>query len=126
MSEDGKFFYNYKASQKDEIEEIRAKYEVKEKPARDEKLDLLRRIDAKVNMKSTVCAVLCGLIGSLIFGGGLSLVLLAENYFVGVPLGILGIALMTFALKVKSIVLKKERAKNAKKIIELSDELLGK
>ena len=66
------FEYTYSAVQQEEIERIKSKYLPKEET----KLDKLKKLDASVTRPGTIWAIGFGVIGCLIFGGGLSSILL--------------------------------------------------
>lgn len=115
------FEYSYSAKQQDEVEAIRRKYLPKE----EDKLEQLRRLDAGVNKKAMLISVEVGVVGTLIFGGGMSLSLVGTDSMLipGIILGLLGFAVMGAALPLYHLVMKKEREKIAPQILALAEEL---
>ncbi|MBR6745554.1 MAG: hypothetical protein IKM00_10135, partial [Clostridia bacterium] len=61
------FTYQYLAKQNKEVEHIRRKYLPKE----EDKMETLRKLDARVQMAGTVPSLCIGIIGCLIFGIGM-------------------------------------------------------
>lgn len=119
---DEKFSYKYSSSQREEIKSIRNKYLENNGNSN---LDELRSIERKVNNKANFFGIACGLAGTFLMGIGLTLVLNYENYFIGIPLGVIGIDGMIFAPALTNYVLKTQRKKYSEKVIELTDKLLG-
>lgn len=123
------FQFTYSAREQEELEQIRRKY----LPREETKLEQLQRLDTAVTRTAAVKAALFGLLGSLILGFGMSLAMtdlgtamgLEKNALaVGIPVGILGLALTILACPIYFHILKKERAKAAPEILRLSDELI--
>ena len=115
------FEYTYSAKRQEEIEAIKNKY----LPPKEDKLDQLRKLDASVTVKATIWAVSIGVIGIMIFGGGMSLTLLgAKNMFIpGIVIGLAGLAAMGMALPAYKVTEKKQREKIAPQILALAEEL---
>lgn len=126
------FSYTYSAKEQEEIKTIRKKY-VEEEQTED-KMSLLRRLDAAVTQKATTIALVFGVIGVLIMGIGMSLAMTEIGEMIGLPgsmsmlvgilIGIVGIILVCMAYPVYNRVIRKERKKIAPKIIKLTDELM--
>lgn len=126
------FSYTYSAKEQEEIKTIRKKY-VEEEHTED-KMSLLRRLDAAVTQKATTIALVFGVIGVLIMGIGMSLAMTeigemigllgSMSMLVGILIGIVGIILVCMAYPVYNRVIRKERKKIAPKIIKLTDELM--
>lgn len=126
------FSYTYSAKEQEEIKTIRKKY-VEEEQTED-KMSLLRRLDAAVIQKATTIALVFGVIGVLIMGIGMSLAMTEIGEMIGLPgsmsmlvgilIGIVGIILVCMAYPVYNRVIRKERKKIAPKIIKLTDELM--
>lgn len=116
------FQYTYSASEQEEVRRIRSKYIPKE----EDKLEQLQRLDASVTQKATVYSLGAGVIGTLIFGAGMSACLvLGGGWLVpGVIVGALGLAMLGLAYPLYALVLKKERERVAPEILRLTDELL--
>ena len=119
-----KFNYSYSADDIPEIEKIRSKYIEKEETS----LDTLRRLDKRTTLPGTMVSVSMGIIGTLLFGAGMSCVMVwSDNLFIlGIIVGIIGIAFAAAAYPVYSRITKACRKKIAPKIMELSDKLLKK
>ena len=126
MEEKNVFEYNYSAKQQEEVEAIKKKYLPKEEKAKElSKLEELKQLDKKVELTATIWSIVVGIIGTLVFGTGMSLIMAFETamYTAGILSGILGIAGMALALPVYRRVLKKQREKAAPKILALTEEL---
>ena len=126
MEEKNVFEYNYSAKQQEEVDAIKRKYLPQEEKAKElSKLDELKKLDKKVEMTATLWSIVVGVIGTLIFGTGMSLIMAFETamYTAGILSGILGIAGMALALPAYRRVLKKQREKAAPRILELTEEL---
>lgn len=117
------FEYTYSAAQQEEIEKIRSKYLPKEET----KMDKLRKLDASVTKPGTIWSIAFGVIGCLMFGGGMSCTLLQDSDMMmltlGVFLGLIGILLIAIAYPVYKKVTEKERAHIAPQILALSEEI---
>lgn len=121
------FTYTYSSDRQEEIQRIRNKYAEPE----EDKLEQLRRLDAKVTGKATTVALIVGVIGALIMGLGMSLCMSALGDAlgsfalpIGIGLGTVGIAILACAYPLYNRTLKKERAKFAPQILKLTDELM--
>lgn len=129
-NEQNNFTYTYSAKERDEVRAIRDKYI----PREESKMDRLRRLDRTAESRATVVSQILGIVGTLIFGFGMSLVLsdlsliLGDNkvvsVIVGVVLGLVGGAFAALAYPVYNTVLAKERERIAPEIIRLTDELM--
>ena len=127
------FNYTYSAKEQEEIKAIRKKYE---RPKESESsMEKLRRLDESVTKKATVVSLIFGVIGALVMGFGMSLVM--EEKFaellgmvggtamlVGIPAGLVGIALVALAYPMYNLIVKKERERIAPEILRLTDELM--
>ena len=126
------FNYTYSAKEQEEIKAIRKKYAAPQEA--EDKMAQLRRLDAAVTQKATTVSLVFGIIGALIMGMGMSLAMtdigkiigLLEGMamLVGIPLGIVGIVLVSVAYPIYNCIIKKERKKIAPEIIRLTDELM--
>lgn len=125
------FNYTYSAKEQAEIKAIRKKYLSDET---EDKMSVIRRLDASVTQKATVLSLVIGIIGSLILGIGMSLAMTdmgkvmnltyTVSMTIGVITGVAGIILTCMAYPVYNRTVKKEREKIAPEIIRLTDELL--
>jgi len=115
------FNYTYSAKEQEEIKKIREKYVPKEA----DKMEQLRRLDASVSRKGTIFSLVIGIIGTLIFGTGMSMCLVWTDLFLpGIIVGIVGIAAVSLAYPLYSFITKRERERIAPEIIRLTDELM--
>lgn len=124
------FSYTYPAAQQAEVERIRKKY----MPQEEDKMARLRRLDQSAYRKATAWAIALGVIGALILGTGMSLIMTdlgqllglspEAAMLVGVPAGLAGMVLTALAYPVYHRVLKKERARIAPEVLQLTEELM--
>ena len=126
------FTYTYSAKEQEELKKIRQKYQPKE----EDKMELLRRMDAAVTKKATAKALTVGIIGALIMGFGMSIIMtdLIEIFgltgfqkvsiVLGIIIGIIGMILACLAYPVYLRVLRRERERIAPEVLRLTDELM--
>lgn len=116
------FQYTYSANEQEELKRIRSKYAPKE----ENKMDLLRRLDAQVYQKATMYAIIVGVIGALILGTGMSCCMVwgGAVFVLGIIVGIIGLAVVGLAYPLYNRTLKKERERIAPEILRLADELM--
>lgn len=121
-NKDQSFQYTYSAKQQEEIKNIRQKYMPKE----EDKMEQIRRLDESVTRPGTIASIVLGVIGTLLFGLGMSCTTVwAEKLFIpGIVIGIFGIIGMAAAYPVYVSVTKKQRQKLAPEILRLSEELM--
>ena len=119
-----RFEYTYSAMQQDEIERIRRKYMPKET----DELDELRRLDAEVTRPGTIAGLVLGIVGTLIFGAGMSMALVWTDTMLvaGVLVGIAGFVVLGMAYPMYHKITEKQRAKIAPKILELTEQMARK
>ena len=122
---DNKFSYTYSApteQERREIASIRRQYA----PLSDkeEKLQRLRQLDSRVNGIPQAISLCIGVLGLLIFGFGLSLILVWSQWVVGGIVMFLGLPVMLIAYPVYNLVLSEYKAKYREEILSLSEELL--
>lgn len=127
MKENETFKMAYSAQQQEEIEEIRKKYA----PREEDKMEQLRTLDASVEKKATMIAIIAGVIGTLILGVGMSLAMTdlgttlgTAAFPLGVAIGVVGLAVLGIAYPLYHRTLKKERERIAPEILRLTDELM--
>lgn len=126
------FSYTYSAKQQEEIKNIRKKYIAPEET--EDKIALLRRLDASVTGKAQAVSLVFGVIGALLLGIGMSLTMSEFSkilgayrdmaMMIGIIIGIVGIVLVSLAYPLYNRIIKKEREKIAPEIIRLTDELM--
>ncbi len=121
MNQENTFEYTYSAKRKEEIEAIRRKYMPKE----EDKMEQLRKLDKSVEQKSTMVAILLGVIGCLVMGTGMSCIMAFEIMYLwqGIFLGIVGMLLIAAAYPVYKRTIIKERERIAPQILALTEEL---
>ena len=119
------FHFRYSAKEQKEIQTIRDKYVKKEKPA-ENPIERLRRLDRQVTQKAEVVSLVAGILGALIFGTGLTLVLLNQGFLflLGILIGAVGLCGIAAAYPLYITNLKKGRERIAPEILRLSDEIL--
>lgn len=109
-------------------QKIRASYEEQETS----KLEELKALDKRVKRPATVVAYVYGALSSLVFGTGMCLAMkvigksLPFGMWIGIGVGLVGIALTVTAYPLYKAILKSRKKKYAKQIVELSDSLLNK
>lgn len=113
------FEYTYSAPEQEEIRRIRAKYA----PREESSLEKLRRLDAQSEQPGTVVALILGVLGTLVFGFGLSCCLVWGWYGLGITIGILGFAMLSGAYPVYAHITRKQREKIAPEILRITEEL---
>lgn len=115
------FQYTYSAREQAELRAIRQKY----LPPEENKIDRLRRLDARVTGRATIASLVLGILGALVLGVGMCCVLVWQGalFFLGIPIGLVGIAVALLAYPVYQYVTKKERERVAPEILRLLDEL---
>ena len=124
------FKYTYSAEEQEEIKRIRQKYQIQ----KEDEMDRLRKMDARVTQKATAISLVLGIIGALVMGMGMSLTMtefgarlgitgIAE-LVIGITIGVIGMILVAVAYPVYSKVQKKEREKIAPEILKLTEELM--
>ena len=126
------FKFTYSAKEQEEIKAIRKKYSEPEKT--EDKMEELRRLDASVTQKATVISLVLGIVGTLIMGIGMSLAMTdigeiiglasSVSMLIGIPIGTVGIVLVSLAYPTYNRIVKKERKRIAPEIIRLTDELM--
>ena len=127
------FRYIYSAKEQEELKRIREKY-TQENGKGEDKMERLRRLDARVTTKAQIISLVLGVLGVLILGAGMSLVLsdfsrILGSYrdmamLVGIAVGVVGGVIASLAYPIYGYVIKKERKKIAPEIIKLTDEML--
>lgn len=127
MDNNEAFQFTYSAQQHKEVEAIRQKYLPKE----EDKMEQLRSLHRRPSQKAQAWAIVLGVIGALILGTGMSICMteignaLGEfGLVLGIVIGIVGMVFVALAYPVYNRVLKKERARIAPRILELTEELL--
>lgn len=114
------FSYIYSAEKQEEIRKIRQKY----LPEEEDKMQQLLHLDRAVERKGAFFSIAVGIIGTLVFGVGMCMCLVWNNFALGIVIGILGALLLCCAYPIYCRVVMTQRKKVAPEIIRLSDDLL--
>lgn len=115
------FYYSYSPTEKQEIQEIKNKYQ----PDEDESLaQKIKAIDKRTDSNSAITSVILGIVFTLVFGAGLSLALSYNSYYLGGIVGFIGLMGMTATPFLNEKIKQRNRKKVAKKIVALCDEYL--
>ena len=114
------FQYTYSPAQQAELKRIRAKY----LPPEEDKMEQIRRLDARVYNKACILSLVVGILGAMLFGTGLSLCLVWQSYVWGVLLGVLGVIVCLPAYPLYVYVTKREKERVAPEILRLTEELM--
>lgn len=117
------FEYTYTAPTQEErkqIESIRKSY----LPETESDLFRLQRLDKKVHSIPAAVALTLGIVGTLIFGTGLTLILEFGNTLWGIIVGAIGVVPLALAYFAHSFILKKLKQKYGAEILSLSEKLL--
>jgi len=129
VAENNGFEYTYYApteAERLEIESIRNQYQNK-KTVNDgkSKIDRIKMLDKKIKDTANAFAIAVGVLGTLIFGLGLTMVLEWGLFIYGIIVAIIGCPAIIGAYFVHAYVTKKMKAKYGEEIIELSNEILN-
>lgn len=123
---DNKFEYTYTApteSERREIESIKKQYETPQK--QQSKLDELRELNRRVTLAPKIFGWIAGAAGVLLFGWGMALVMEWNTLVFGIPVGIAGAAVAAVAYPVYRALLRRNKKKYGRQILELSNQLLN-
>ena len=122
MGNSNAFTYTYSSVQNREVERIRKKYLPKE----ESKIEILRKLDSRVQSAGVIPSLCLGVVGCLIFGIGMcfGLDVFAGADWLSVMFGALGIVIMLPAYPLYKRISGKTRAELAPEILRLSDEIM--
>lgn len=127
MENNQSFEYTYSSAQQQEIQAIRKKYLPKE----EDKMEKLRHLHSIPTQKAQAASIAVGVIGALVLGTGMSLCMTELGaalgqlaMVIGILVGIAGMVLVALAYPVFQHTLKKERARIAPEILQLTEELM--
>lgn len=120
--------FNYKytaptAEERKEIDSIRRQYSPKEQ--KETKLERLRRLDSLVKNTAVIWSLVFGVIGTLIFGLGLTMILEWNIFIWGIIFMVVGSAPIAIAYPLYSFLLNKYKNRYGAEILRLSEELLN-
>ncbi len=124
--DENKFSYNYSAPTKEErreIEDIKRRYSA-ETPT-ESKMERLRHLDKKVKRSPTAVSLSLGIVGTLVFGLGLTMVLEWNMLTTGIIVMLAGCLPIAAAYPLHNLILAKNKKKYGEEIVKISEELLG-
>lgn len=123
---DDKFIYNYSApteKEKKQIEEIKRRYQEKTEDEND--FIKLKKLDDKVKKSPMIISLILGIIGTLVFGLGLTMILEWKIWVWGIVVMLVGCIPITLAYPIYNLVFNKNKAKYSDEILSLSEKLLN-
>ena len=115
------FEYTYSASQQEEIKKIRDKFMIKTQV--ESKIEQLQKLDKKAENSGLIISIGLGIIGTLIFGTGMSLVLVWTKFILGIVTVVVGIIMLSMAYPSYKYITKKQRQKVTPQVLKLIEEL---
>ena len=115
-NEENRATYRYTADEQREIDMLRRRYTL---DAPEDDLAMLQKINSEVTRRATIKAVVLGTVGTLVFGGGLSMVIEFHLMAPGIVTGCCGIAVMAAMPAFYERLLKRERQKAAPRVADL-------
>ncbi|HML69329.1 MAG TPA: hypothetical protein PKA81_13165 [Clostridia bacterium] len=124
MEQNKKYNYTYTAQNVDErkeVERIRNAYISPE----ENKLEQLRRLNAKVYQQGMVVSMSVGIVGTLILGVGMTCVLVWSQMILGIIIGVVGLAVLGVAYPLNTKLVNQRKAELGPEIIKLSNEILN-
>ena len=123
MSNENTFQYTYSAPENQEVLNIRKKY----MPHEETKMEELKRLDNLVQGSGVMESLCVGIGGALIFGLGMCLTMevIGHMIWLGVVLGLIGMAGMIFAYPVYRKFFARAKEQHAPRILQLTEELSG-
>ena len=125
--ENKRFSYTYSAptgEERKEVESIQKQYLPAEKKS-ESKIERLRRLDARVKNGAICASLIVGILGTLLFGLGLSLALEFNKYALGIVFSAIGLIPTASAYFVYESVLMRNKKKYGREILKLSEEILN-
>ncbi len=123
---ENKFNYTYSApteQERREIDSIKRYYQPKSE--KEIKIQRLRSLDNRVKSIPQIISLIIGIFGTLIFGLGLTMVLLWNLTVVGIIVMIIGLPILLLAYPVYKYVHEEYKTKYGDEILRLSNELLN-
>lgn len=125
-NEENKFEYTYTApteKERREVENLRKRYLPEEKKT--DKLMRLRKLDESVKTPPKVAALTLGIVGTLTFGLGLTMILEWSLIVWGAIVAMGGILPLALAYPLYKWLFKKLQDKHREEILKLSEEILN-
>ncbi len=126
--QNNRFEYKYSAPterERREIESIKRQYTRQDESTEANKLMRLRRLHKSIVNTARLVALILGIAGTLIFGGGMALIMEFSQLALGIAISVIGIIPMALAYPVYTLVFNLKKKKHGDEILRLSDELLG-
>lgn len=124
--EEKEYSFSYSATdaskRREEIEQIRLRYVDNSKA--DDNVTRLKKLDQKAKSPAMCISLSLGIIGVLIFGGGMSMALSFGMILLGSIIGLVGLVVLSAAYPTYQLLLRKGKKKYAAEILRLSEELL--
>ena len=120
------FHFKYVApteEERKEIDSIRRQYAPQGQT--ETKMERLRRLDAIVKNTAVIWSLVLGVVGTLVFGLGLTMILEWNILIWGIVVMTVGSIPMAIAYPVYKLALNKGKAKYGDEILRLSEELLN-
>ena len=115
------FNYTYSAEQQEEVKKIRQKYI----PTKENKMEMLRKLDQSAKQSGRSTSITVGVISSLLMGFGMACIMEWQNLIViGLLFGIIGMIGMIAAYPIYKSITEKRRKEVMPQIMKLSDELM--
>ena len=121
------FEYTYSApteAEKKQIENIKRQYSAES--ATPNAFERLKKLDGKVKNTAIAVSIIFGVVGTLIFGLGLTFILEWNIWPVGIALMIVGVIPMIIAYPSYNFAIKKGKEKYGEEIVNLAEEILKK
>lgn len=118
--ENKEFSYNYSAKEQEEILKIKEKYTKKDEVQNN--LEKIKELDKKPGKSATTAALFVGIISSLIMGSGMSLVMIASDFVLGILVGCIGLVGMILTYPVYRWIYKIVKNEVKDEILELCDK----
>ena len=87
------------------------------------KIEQLQKLDKKAENSGLIISIGLGIIGTLIFGTGMSLALVWTKFMWGIVTGVVGIIMLSMAYPAYKYTTKKQRQKVTPQVLKLIEEL---
>ncbi|MBQ7912542.1 MAG: dihydropteridine reductase [Clostridia bacterium] len=127
MQNNNAFEYTYTAPTEEErkkTQSIRERYQQASGNTASDKVARLQALDKKAKLPPMIIGWTLGVLGTLIFGGGLAMALETDKFLWGCILAAFGLIPVALAYPVYRAISKKQKAKYREEILRLSDEIL--
>lgn len=121
-----KFTYTYTAPTESErrvINDIRRRYLPKSEY--ETKFEQLKAADARLRNIPRATGIALGVVGTLVFGLGMSFALEWNNILAGALISLAGVILIALAYPIYGVLFNRNKKKHGEEILKLTSELLG-